>query len=1077
MGSTIRTYIDKLIACLLAVALIVSLSFASAFADTKIHYEDKDFDTSGQFESSIYLIGQKDGFSIADPQFSMFEKEYTSGSAIEMYVVGISSEDASGLSATWRVAQALESADYSAAYTTSKVVSSSSDTITFNSDTNTATCKHFPQNDNLEEGKTYWYWLEVKDSSGNIAKQNEDKPFVVVREEGYRVGPFYDDIEGKNYTWMVAGGPTAEIDGVDTDTGVTGAIYRGAVLASSAMDKTSPVYAAFESASNGKLSIEGVWQVALTGIDEGHDAYKQDILVKLNTSSLAGFDAASVADYRLMALDAKGKWNVITLADKDAAASLGITDVSITEEGITFKLTGTNTTGEIGSFALSKVLSPEDEKRAFSVETRASAGGQIDTEGATFAYGSCPEFLFEAYSGYEVDKVSLIVSGTEYVIPHASDTDAPAPYGTYSGNSYTFPSNFNEDGRASRVVFSVEFKQADTGEASTLTLTSGAALGDVPHGDTYVGEKIPATRVEAGKTLVFEVGKQYGSYTLEENKPLTLYFAPAQGCKVDCVTINNEEFKVEGDTYTIPSFNKDMTIAVSFAFGSGEPTKYFTVSANYNKEHARVGFGQTNTQWVSSVHVAKGNEVVLVIEPKDDYVLDSAILSYGAGTPQTDVTSWVTKENTLTITNVQKDTVVSFAFKKPGKPTPPDDAKPIGPDETATVKPSNKDENSYFDSGDAHEVLDKVVVDGTVILDDEYEIKDDPAAMAQAGITYDATTGEYAFIDKDTGMPGDSFTLDPITGSIVFHSPQDTHTISGEFTPAKDMDIKVETDIDTETSLEGKGAVVPSGKFQWKQKNDLPIVIQPESGSKLVSLKIDGQEIDISTLKAATDADIAAAEEVQNRNTKQRDASYKMRSQAINSKRSLSSLLGIEKAYAASAAGADDKVYVITSDYLKSRATDLIEVDVKFAPKGGGGGALQNDTYTITAKAKGKGGMISGTSNTDETLSVQVKAGANYSVNYTIETGYRVVSIEDNGVNIPVTTGSSYTISNIDKNHDVVITFGPISSKAPRGVHRLQSLAKTGDLNAPIATGLVGIAALASATAVLLYRRRNTNAK
>ncbi|WP_165253880.1 hypothetical protein [Adlercreutzia sp. ZJ304] len=847
MGSTIHTYINKLIACLLSAALVVGLSPGAAFAASyagsdSATYEDKDFNSaSGQFQSDIYFIGQET-FAVVDPTTSMYEREFVAGNAIEMYVKG-AANFVDSLTATWKMAEAVytgvDTPNYAAAYAAAQVVAAhENDSIALDNQTRAVVCRHFPQNDGLEANKTYWYWLEVENASGQVAVQNTDKPFVVIRETGYRVGPYYDDLaaDGAAYTWMVAGGPVANIDGVNVNTGVNGAIYKGSTLSSVVSPSVSSVYEFLEQVavadrdtSGNAMKLSKVWQVAIRGVNEGFEAYKEDIFVKLNTDAVEGFDTNALDDYKLFMLDDSGQtWRSVDLMDAAAAASVGITDVAVEATGITFKLTGTNTTGNIGVFGLAKRMTQEETDYSFRVTPQFSSGGQINNNGGAFAYGAHPMFVFDPYPGYKVDSVALLVGGgssrsgqVRYEIPHVSQVGAQAPYGTYSGNTYTFPADFNDGGSMSDVTFSVTFTKADSyvppaqGQVPAVQLTAGNApqlLTDVPHGSVYFGAKINETRVNAGETKRFEANKTYGSFTMKTNDPMMLYFEPVDGCKVESVTINGETHTVYGSSYVIPSFNTNMSIKVNFAFTMIEPVFYFKVKADYDSSQARVGFGQSGVQWVDSISVAQGDHTTFIVEPHANYVLQSAVVSYGEGTSETDATTWISEQGILTVPNIQRDTIVSFVFKKTNEPPVP----------------------------------------------------------------------------------------------------------------------------------------VPA------------------------------------------------------------------------------------------------------------------------------------DTFTVTARAVGKGGFISG-SGTAGTLSATVQAGGSYTINYQVHLGYRVVSITDNGKSMNFSLHDrSYTVFNIAENHDVVIAFDTVSSCPPAGVisptkriiHRLQSLAKTGDLNVPIAISFAAVAVVAGGTAVFLLRRR-----
>ena len=106
-----------------------------------------------------------------------------------------------------------------------------------------------------------------------------------------------------------------------------------------------------------------------------------------------------------------------------------------------------------------------------------------------------------------------------------------------------------------------------------------------------------------------------------------------------------------------------------------------------------------------------------------------------------------------------------------------------------------------------------------------------------------------------------------------------------------------------------------------------------------------------------------------------------------------------------------------------------------------------------------------------------VARGSNASLAFSADTGYRVVRVEVNGTRISDYALTGCVLRNIQRDITVRVTFAASAetdsmSEPWRTVHRLQSLAKTGDLTPPAITCLVGVACAAAGVVFLLMARR-----
>lgn len=106
-----------------------------------------------------------------------------------------------------------------------------------------------------------------------------------------------------------------------------------------------------------------------------------------------------------------------------------------------------------------------------------------------------------------------------------------------------------------------------------------------------------------------------------------------------------------------------------------------------------------------------------------------------------------------------------------------------------------------------------------------------------------------------------------------------------------------------------------------------------------------------------------------------------------------------------------------------------------------------------------------------------VARGATTTLSFIPDTGYKVARVEVNGSTTRNYTQTGITLRDIQRDTTVRVTFAATAETDSltglvRTVHRLQSLAKTGDVTPPAITCLLGVACAAAGVAFLLASRR-----
>ncbi len=666
-----KTIMRKTISCLMAAVLAVGLVPMGAFGAESLDDEVVNGGVSritsdgGEASTSVGIVVGA-GFAVADPTESMFEEGYGRGEAISVWARG----GKAPYTARWEYAVAAFDATGKPLYSSAvrmPVGNTAGDSQVSDEQTGAVEFRHIPNgNDSLAPGGTYWYWLTVTDANGNSAAQAVEAPYLVARQSAYRPGPFTDNAAQAGWTWAVAGAGAelAPIGAGSVANAATGAIHNGITLSSDALDAASGAFGVLSGAAQ-PMRVAGAWTVAITEVQPaGDDAYKGSVLVMIDASSVdmpsvaAGAVPVPGVDFELLRLSADG-------TGAQALSTVGASGLSYADGIISFIVKDSAASGLIGTFALAVKPKDGDAGKSFTVETavRPAAAGTVG-QGGIFAYQQQPTITFSAHAGYKVEGVELSLKPTADApgaprvveVPKRGEEGASAPYGTWEGNSYTFPKEFNSTGDEGYALLTVVFTDDPDYVDPTPLELSVSVTGA---GAAYVGAVQDATKVTGSSTFVS--GATYGSFTLKANERVVLTFAPDAGARLESLTVNGELIRGVTDSYAIASFNKDMDVQVVFADGLPVPKPVYTVRADYDASRAQVGFGATGTQWVSEAEVAEGGSVALVVRPKLGYQLESARLFEGGDTAGADVTADCA-DGLLELADVRADIRVRFEF-------------------------------------------------------------------------------------------------------------------------------------------------------------------------------------------------------------------------------------------------------------------------------------------------------------------------------------------------------------------------------------------------------------------------------
>ncbi|WP_165061624.1 hypothetical protein [Adlercreutzia sp. ZJ154] len=391
-----------------------------------------------------------------------------------------------------------------------------------------------------------------------------------------------------------------------------------------------------------------------------------------------------------------------------------------------------------------------------------------------------------------------------------------------------------------------------------------------------------------------------------------------------------------------------------------------------------------------------------------------------------------------------------------------------GRDWTAIPKPGKNEDGTY-------NVVDSVVVnvDGTDFTiywtdrsqpatGDGFNPHDyvlSPDGLDREGADAD---GLYTYYYPNKEGATTIFTFDPVTKTVNFLRLG--NSVKPQFGIEKARQIQVVIDTGG-----GEGIATHGGVYSWlvgdSGAEDLMIVITPLEGSDLDYVRLNDSEVPDGWLEDRTESGLSEKGKQTLANAENKNIRVASVTPQVNESRSIAALLsGAEYAYA-DEAQVKQKLYELTvpSKNLREMTDDLI-VHVRFKLMG-------EDTFTLVASvANDNYGSI-----VEESVQ-SVKRGGEFTFHFKPKNeSWRVANIVVDGKKQDWNM-SSYTFSNVQADHTLVVEFGPVpysgsNTKASREIRRLQALAKTGDLNAPACTLLMALACGAAGVAVLSGNR------
>ncbi|WP_165251585.1 DUF2089 domain-containing protein [Adlercreutzia sp. ZJ304] len=538
------------------------------------------------------------------------------------------------------------------------------------------------------------------------------------------------------------------------------------------------------------------------------------------------------------------------------------------------------------------------------------------------------------------------------------------------------------------------------------------------------------------------------------------------------------------------NWDKDAGITVNIA-----PTK-MPVQEVFHKINTSVYAGHENFGSITqSFDVSDNSDALVEIFPKDDYVASvtvdgfaikaveaggssSANIVFYNGTNENDAEHYGAPALIIKTVIADYKVQASFAHKTniSSDQQPPDggyrDTVDIisncdssqGTIEPGSIASVYKDTTNKLTAipAERHE-LDKLVVDGVCVFYDGAQLKDDPDALKQAasaGVTFDASQQKYC-IERDGHRDYFSVQYNEQTGSaeVVFSEVQANHDLSADFARFKEVDLYVDSE---GGSVFAEGKVDGLKQMRWKIRKDLEVYITPEDGYGVSSAKLITTEGDGST----KETDISNSLEKVATSSVSTSTNNKLLSDMVGV------VTGAEKAYAA--ASATSYKYVVPSSLMTQMEGESAIVRVAFA---------KDDTTNVLHSVKvdvreGAGFVQDANGNNVKSAKFSVRHADNltFTLVPSLSTPYAYVQI-GNDNRIYYGNAKQVTVQNVQADTQVYIDFVSIpyagdNNSGTRALKHLQSLARTGDLSAPLAFGLLTVAFAACGIAMLASNRR-----
>ena len=499
------------------------------------------------------------------------------------------------------------------------------------------------------------------------------------------------------------------------------------------------------------------------------------------------------------------------------------------------------------------------------------------------------------------------------------------------------------------------------------------------------------------------------TFTLNEGTSATITFAPDNGYRIKSVKVNSTDAtsSVSNNSYTVSNISSDTTVEIEFE-AIPIPTYTLSIKATGNGSATYDGTSAKNNTQTFTLN--EGTSATITFAPDNGYRIKSVKVN------STDVTSSVSN-NSYTISSISANTTVEVEFE----------AIPI-PTYTLSIKATGNGSASYNGTTAKNNTQTFTLNEGTSATitfapDNGYRIK---------SVKVNST-------DVTSSVSNNSYTISSISANT-------TAEVEFEAIPIPTYTLSLKATGNGSATYNGTTAKNNTQSFTLNEGTSATITFSPDNGYRIKSVKVNNTDVTssvsnnsytVSSIKANTTVEVVfeaipiTTYTLSIKATGNGSATYDGTT-AKNSTKSFT----LSEGTSATITFIPDNGYRIKS--VKVNSTDVTSsvsnnqytvskikanttVEVEFE-------AIPITTYTLSIKATGNGSAsYDGTTAKNNTKSFTVNEGANATITFSPDNGYRIKSVKVNSTDVTSSVSNNqYTVSNIKANTTVEVEFEAI---------------------------------------------------
>ena len=495
------------------------------------------------------------------------------------------------------------------------------------------------------------------------------------------------------------------------------------------------------------------------------------------------------------------------------------------------------------------------------------------------------------------------------------------------------------------------------------------------------------------------------SFTVNEGTSATISFSPDNGYRIKSVKVNNTTVTVSNNRYTVSSISSNTSVSVEFE--AITHTLSITASGNGSASYN----GTTVRDNTSSFTVNQGSSATITFTPDNGYRIKAVKVNNSTVS---------ISNNQYTISSIDANTTVSVEFEMITY--------------TLSITSSGYGLVSYNSTTMRNETSSFTVIEGssatiTISPDNGYQIK--YVIVNNTNVTSYVSNNTYTIssISRDTDIEVE-FEAIPVTTYTL------SITASGNGSASYNN-----------TTIRSKTTT-----FTVNEGTNASITFSPDNGYRIKSVKVNNSTVTvsnnrytISNIKANTTVSVefeaipATTYTLSITSSGNGSASYnnttvrsKTTTFTVNEGANATITFSPDNGYRIKSVKVNNSTVTVSNNrYTISNIKANTTVSVEFE-------AIPATTYTLSITASGNGSAsYNNTTVRSKTTTFTVNEGANATITFSPDNGYRIKSVKLNSSDVTsYVSNNSYTISNINKNSSIEVEFAEeLKSFASGGIN------------------------------------------